>query len=397
MMALWTLFAHAHDAFNVSPLLAFTSPEMGSGKSTALTLLSVLVPRPLPTANLTTSVIFRAIEKYNPTVLADEADTYFSNENDEMRGVLNSGWLRPLAQVLRGVGDEHETRLFSTWGPKAYALIGEPPGTLADRSWKVKMRRQLPEEAKSITPLPLDRLYEFEPLRQKAWRWAQDNLENIRAAVPQVPGCLSNRAADNARPLLAVADVAGGVWPQRAREAVLLLLGAQSAEAPTLRVKLLSDIRAIFNSAEYEGHDRIPSADLVAALVAIEDAPWSELNHGKPLTAAKLARLLGPFSITPDGIRTGPKSTARGYLREAFDLSWASYLPVSPSQSATMQQANVYAGSRVFQSATGGELVAPSKREIANENAGCCTVALPKGGRGGLVHGEPGEDIEVDL
>jgi len=378
IMALWTVFTHAHDAFQISPLLAVTSPEMGSGKTTAMTLLSVLTPRPLPTANLTTATIFRAIEKYHPTVLGDEADTYFSKENDEMRGVLNSGWLRSFAQVLRSVGDEHETRLFSTWAPKAVALIGELPGTLADRSFKIRMRRQLPEEAKSTTPLPLDRLNEFEPLRQKAWRWAQDNLENIRAAVPQVPGSLTNRAADNARPLLAIADVAGGLWPKRAREALLLLLGAQSADAPTLRVKLLSDIRAIFNSAEYEGQDRIPSADLVAALVAIEDSPWSELNHGKPITPTKLARLLGPFNISPDGIRTGPKSTARGYLRAAFELSWASYLPASTSRSATAQQVNVHAASNGFQSATGSEFVAPLKRALAHENAGCCSVALPR-------------------
>ncbi len=74
--ALWAVFAHTHDAFDVSPILAITSPEMRCGKTTLLELLSALVPRPIPTANLTTAATFRTIDRFRPTLLVDEADSF---------------------------------------------------------------------------------------------------------------------------------------------------------------------------------------------------------------------------------------------------------------------------------------------------------------------------------
>jgi hypothetical protein len=55
-----------------------------------LKLLGALVRRPLQTSNVTTAVVFRAIEAYQPTLLVDEADT-FLRDHDELRGVLNTG------------------------------------------------------------------------------------------------------------------------------------------------------------------------------------------------------------------------------------------------------------------------------------------------------------------
>lgn len=75
-LALWVVFAHAHDAFSVSPVLAITSPVMRCGKSTLLDLLSQLVPRPLTASNLTEATLFRSIEKFRPTLLIDEGDTF---------------------------------------------------------------------------------------------------------------------------------------------------------------------------------------------------------------------------------------------------------------------------------------------------------------------------------
>jgi hypothetical protein len=65
-IALWSLLAHAHDCFNISPILAAISPTPECGKTTLLTLLTGLVPRPLPASNVTPAVMFRAIEKWDP-------------------------------------------------------------------------------------------------------------------------------------------------------------------------------------------------------------------------------------------------------------------------------------------------------------------------------------------
>ena len=58
-VALWTLHAHAHDAAFHSPRLTATSPTMRCGKSTLLRTIGRLVPRPLPTANITPAAMFR--------------------------------------------------------------------------------------------------------------------------------------------------------------------------------------------------------------------------------------------------------------------------------------------------------------------------------------------------
>ena len=132
-IALWVVFTHCIDAVGIAPILAITSPEKRCGKSTVLALLKSLVLRRLPCSNISGSSLFRAVDAWAPTLLIDEADT-FLRDNEELRGILNSGHTRELAFVIRTVGDDHEPRKFSTWGAKAIALIGGLKDTLADRS-----------------------------------------------------------------------------------------------------------------------------------------------------------------------------------------------------------------------------------------------------------------------
>jgi uncharacterized protein DUF3631 len=320
VLALWTLFTHAHDAFAISPLLALVSPEKQCGKTRTLTLLGAVTRRSLLASNISGAALFRTVEKFSPTLLVDEVDT-FLDARDELRGILNSGHTRAAAFVVRTVGDDFEPRLFSTWCPKALARIGELPDTLTDRSLVVRLRRCAPNE--TVADLRSDRLEGFEPLRRQARRWAEDTREILSRADPAMPAELSNRAADNARPLLAIADVAGGEWPARIRRAVVLLAGgaAMSEEAPA--VLLLADVRAFLTEQQV---DRVSSAELVNHLTAREDRPWPEWRHGKPLTPRQLARLVGRFGVVPRVIRLG-SGTARGYLAEQFADAFARYCP----------------------------------------------------------------------
>lgn len=90
-VALWVLHTWTFDAFSISPGLAITSPEKGCGKTTLLDLIARLVPRPLATSNITPAAVFRTIEAVQPTLLIDEADTFFNRNNEDLRGILNSG------------------------------------------------------------------------------------------------------------------------------------------------------------------------------------------------------------------------------------------------------------------------------------------------------------------
>ena len=256
ILALWSLFAHCHDAFEISPPLAITSPTPECGKTTALTFLGAVVPRPLAASNVTSATVFRAVV-WAPTFIIDEADTFLA-ENEELRGILNSGHNRRNAFIFRTVGDDHEPKQFSTWAPKAIAKIGKMPPTLYSRSIRLELQRKTADE--TVEPLRADRLEHLKPLVQMAARWAADNLNALKASDPEMPKALHGRAADNWRPLIAIADHAGGEWPERVRMIATKAIAKASDE--TRAIVLLADIKSIF---EERGVEQLHSDDLVEA------------------------------------------------------------------------------------------------------------------------------------
>ena len=263
-MALWVLFTHTFDAAEVSPRLALLSPLPECGKTTALWILSRLVRKAMLASNVSAAVVFRAIERHRPTLLMDEADTYLEQRGDEFRGILNSGHTRDAAVVWRTVGDKYEPKAFSTWAPMVIAAIGKLRPTLASRSIIIVMRRKRSDE--SVTRYRPDHDGPLlDELARKCARWAQDNLQNLKGADPMMPKQLNNRAADNWRPLLAIADVIGGDCPSRARRAALVLTGDETEVTPGEQA--LADIRKVFAQ---RGIDRISSKELCQELRGIE-------------------------------------------------------------------------------------------------------------------------------
>jgi len=393
ILALWVLHAHAHDAASVSPILAVLSPEKRCGKTTLLTLVQALTPRALSTSNITSASVFRAVEAWGPTLLIDEADTFLRN-NEELRGVLNSGHNRFTAYVVRTVGEDHTPAHFRTWAPKAIALIGLLPDTLADRAVTIALRRKRPDER--VERLRFDRMNEFESLRRQAARWAEDNLEALRVADPDVPFDLHDRAADNWRAMLAIADRAGGHWPDMARRAARAA-AATSDQEDSARVMLLGDIRGIFKR---RGIDRLPSVEIVGDLVEMEHRPWPEWKEVKPITLRQIAALLKPFGISPASIRPTGEKTARGYYLSAFEDAFLSYIPpIDPTQQHNPQETAL---NDVYQSDTNDFSVLDRELPRPAATKGCAVVSdnqpLPRGE--GVLKENPGvndyEDWDVE-
>ncbi len=374
--ALWILHAHAHDAASISPILAITSPDKRCGKSTLLIFLEGVTPRSLLASNLTVATLFRAIEQYRPTLLVDEADTFLKN-NEELRGILNSGHIRNGARVLRTVGDNHELRTFNTWSPKAIALIGNMPPTLMDRSIVIPMRRKRPDEV--IERLRLDQMTRFKDLARRCAKWAADNMERLQRADPDMPESLHDRAADNWRPLLAIADVTGGDWPKRAREAAKVLTAGDDGESAG--VLFLRDLQALFKE---RGIDRIPSAELVEALIEMEERPWPEWKKGKPITTRQVARLLNPFGIVPEVFRIGD-TTHRGYNKADCIDAFTRYLG---DRSVTAKQSLKYSDLLDTRSETENPDVTDKKSSSAYKNRSCYDVTdqTPEKGGNGTEH-----------
>jgi hypothetical protein len=318
-LALWCVHAHAFQASLCSPRLNIQSPEKGCGKTTLRDVISMFVPRPLLTENLTVAVLFRLVEAQAPTILADEYDSWLK-DNEELRGLINAGHRRG-ATVFRCEGEKRTVRSFAAFAPAVLCGIGALPGTLHDRSIVIRLERAKPGELQKR----FDSRYTLteRELCRKLARWTADNLARLESADPALPDGVFNRLADNWRPLFAIAEIAGGDWPRRAAAALAQLTAKVDMDAEGVGTMLLADIRDIFDRTEV---DPIPAADIVEALVEMEDRPWPELSHGKPITKVKLSRMLKRFQIVSATKRDGVL-TFKGYDRNSFNDAFVRYCP----------------------------------------------------------------------
>jgi len=325
LISAWVVFAHAIDAASIAPMLAITSPTKRCGKTTLLSVLAAMVPKALQASNMSAASVFRIVEKYRPTLLIDEADTFF-NDNQELRGIINSGHTRKGACVVRVEGEDREPRTFSTWCAKAIAKIGDFPATIEDRSIVVSLRRRAKGER--VAKVRLDRLDTMlEPIARRAARWARDNAAILSAYEPEMPAGLHDRAEDNLRILFAIAEQAGGDWPDRMRGAALELYTNTPDAAEHGGIQLLDDLRAIF--VEEGEPDRLSTAVLTEKLVALENRPWSTWNRGKQISPYQISKLTRPFNVAPQQFKVGDIKM-RGYLLEHLQDAFSRYLEPSP-------------------------------------------------------------------
>ena len=331
-VALWMVAVHGFAAFPIFPRLFITGPEPNCGKTTLADVVAYLVPRPLPVSNISPAALFRTIAAARPTLLLDEFDAYPKEVAEALRQIIDAGHKRGGA-VIRVVGDAEEPRLFDAYAPLAIAAIGNIAATLASRSITIRLRRKLASER--VASLSLAGNGDLEELARRMARWATDHGSALAEADPAMPAGIINRAADNWRPLLAVADLAGGGWNDLARDAAATLTNDQ-ADDDTARVQLLTDIRDAFavkgvTPKELAGRPaegpRISSDVLVEYLVSLETRPWPEWGKArKPITKVQVARLLKPLGIAPGTIRRADGSTAKGYYRDSFVDAFARYV-----------------------------------------------------------------------
>jgi hypothetical protein len=323
-LALWIAHTHFIEAAHCTPYMQICSATKGSGKTLLLEVCEPLVARPWLTGRVSAAVLVRKVHAERPTLLLDESDAAFGGEkeySEALRGLLNSGY-RPSGKASLCVkkGSEIGFQDFSTFGPKAIAGIGDLPGTIADRSVRITLRRKTEGEPcakwRHRTGHPA-----AAPLHQALVRWAECGraIRTLCEVEPMVPEGLNNRRAECWEPLLAIADLAGGEWPTRARTAAVNLEGADAAQDKDAVVELLRDV---YDVLEAWTEPVLPTKDLLDRLIEREERPWATWRHDRPITARGLARLLGPIEIHP-----GQVGRVRGYRVDAFADAFARYLP----------------------------------------------------------------------
>lgn len=330
---LWVAHAHAMDRWDSTPRIAFLSPEPGSGKSRCLEVSETLVPRPVEAVNVTPAYLFRKVadEAGRPTILFDEIDTVFgpkAKDNEEIRGLLNAGH-RQGAVAGRCVvrGKLIETEEIPAYCAVALAGLGGLPDTILSRSVIVRMRRRAPGEVVEPFRRRIVGPEGFE-LRDRLATWAELTVSPAVHSYPDIPPSINDRDADVWEPLLAVAEAAGGPWPQRARAAAVALVADSKRETPSLGVKLLADIKDVFGDGDYMGTEA-----LLCGLHKLEESPWGDFK-GKPLDARGLARRLGPYDVKPTNLRI-PGGVKKGYRREDLHDAWIRYLSPHVDEAAT--------------------------------------------------------------
>lgn len=323
-LALWALYSHAARCFDYAPRLVLTSAEKRSGKSRTMEIAAALAYEPMMTASVSPAALYRSIpdDGGTLTVFVDEADTIFgrnatSETAEALRGFINAGFRRG-APTIRVEGPNHTPTTFYTFSPVCIAAIGRLPDTVTDRAVNIRLRRR--KNTETVDPYRI-RLHEppLKDLAAEASEWARENEAILANHIPMgMP--VDDRAADLWEPLVAVADIAGGAWPDRARDAAAHHTSLEGDdEDESAGIEMLRDIREVL---DLHHGDRIGSTNLVSLLKGKEESRWAE----EDLKPRRLAITLREFGIRPTRM---PSGNGRGYWITRFEDAFARYL--SPS------------------------------------------------------------------
>ena len=330
-VVLWIAATHAQPSWAHAARLVIRAPEKRCGKSRLLDIVEATCWDPLITVNASPPAIYRSIGSDEPpTILLDEADTIFGpaaqGANEDLRGLLNAGHQRN-RPTIRYDAAKSRVEKIPTFCMAALAGIGAMPDTIEDRAAVIRMRRRAPGE----TVAPYRERRDGPALRRLAaelHKWIRAHAAELAAAEPDMP--VEDRAADTWESLVAVADLAGGEWPDRARRACLALTGERDtvSEEP-LSVKLLRDCQTAFKDAP-----ALPTGVLIQRLCADPEAPWATLGpRGDHITPMKLGKVLAEYDIRPGTFRF-TEGQAKGYRREDFADAWSRYCPPAVEASA---------------------------------------------------------------
>ncbi len=327
---LWIAHTWLMDAWESTPRIAFLSPEPGSGKSRALEVTEPLVPRPVHAVNTTSAYLFRKVSDENgpPTILYDEIDTVFgpkAKENEDIRGMLNAGHRKGATAgrcVIRG--KIVETEELPAYCAVALAGLDDLPDTIMSRSVIVRMRRRAPDER--VQPWrPRINGPAAQQLHDRLAEWSSSPYVRGQLAGdfwPHMPDGVEDRNADVWEALLAVADLAGGPWPTKARNAAVALVTASQRNTPSIGVQLLRDIKKVFDAIT---DDKMVTADLLDALAEMDESPWATIRRGDKIDSRGLSSRLGKYGIGSKSLRVD-EVVFKGYSRSQFEDAWKRYL-----------------------------------------------------------------------
>jgi len=368
VLTLWVLNTWIYHFFPTTPYLHIHSPEPECGKTTCLQLLKLLSCRPWISSGPAPAVLMQRLVAHEEELLRvasaikrwtttrDPACAPDSPEQavklkplevillDDYHHTFSSGERQPLIAMLCGSTTDarvlcrlsgRRTADLRFFSPKAFAGNGDLPRSLASRCIPIVLQRKRPSD-------PVRRLADGHPSLAAAplIRWLDewsDEAWNLLEEVSDPPPCIPNltaRQQDCAEPLLRLAAIVGGDWPEKAAIALDSLFNNAPAGDS---LQLLADIRYVFTVCENPPY--LSCRHLIGILASLENRPWT----GWTTRQAKfLARLLRRHRITSRSLRLQQedpsdspqdirRKVVRGYRLCDFQDAWERYLPALPS------------------------------------------------------------------
>jgi hypothetical protein len=327
----WVMHAYAIDASYTTARLIIESPEPECGKSMLLDTMGFCLDGPVTDVSITPAALTRTLLNRSPAFLLDECDKTIGRKDADsseslslLLAVANSGYRRGKT-VTRCIGPNQEPTELPTFAPMMFGLNSKLDRAFRTRAISLWMDRAEPRHEFEWSPELAD---DFAQLRGRLRAWAKEHEDEIRSACPERPPWMKGRAAEIWLPLLRIAEVAGGPWPRRIREAAEELSGKGGSSDESWGVALLRAARDVFGD-----RDRIHSADLIDGLNAIEDAPWASWNGGEGLRPIDFTnRVIRQFKLHHSkSMQIGDKNR-KGYEREWLETAWSRYCPLTPPE-----------------------------------------------------------------
>jgi hypothetical protein len=328
IVPLWIAFAWVHDVAVFSPLLNIQGSDTEMAKSALTEVISRLTPRGYMVVKPTGPVIYRLTDYMHPTLCIDDADKLLAEDRD-LAAIIRASWKRGvyIPRTVKGV-----VYLFDAFGPRCLNgidLLAHLDPATRTRCITVRMLPKL-EGERGVTSLRYaDGDENFVILRRKFLRWATDNMATLKDAKPRMPDGFFSRLEENYHLLFAIADLAGGDWPKKARAAAVRL--ARSRDLPSLGKRLL----AIFYDL-FVRHGSVLTSKRAEALVPAEDDEFADYKgSGRPITRFQIAALLRVYPSSPDPIEPlapglvhprGGHTADRGWHEDRFAIAFKHFL-----------------------------------------------------------------------
>lgn len=329
VFGLWAFDTHTvpHAPPDAAAILDISSAEPACGKTTFAEVAAEVVRAPLLASNISTPALYRVMESVQPTLFWDEFDGFQSSGGDrfgEVIAIFNGGY-RQGSRVIRCEPPHWEPEEFDTFGHKAVVRIGARPlpAAMQSRCTPIVMQRKTSDE-------PVERfrrrrdvpaLHAVRDLFADVAERASRHLVDVE---PDDLDDLSDRQYELVARLVAIADLAGDDYGERARQDVRELFDTARSDDTPLSAVLLAHLRE-----EFRRHDgeHVFAEALLDALNSRDDAPWPRFGRDRDgMTARDLARMLKPYGIEPRTVRIGA-TTGKGYSRSAFAEAWKRYAP----------------------------------------------------------------------